>query len=222
MGFFDRIKQSLTRTKEQFVERFDEVVRRADEPAQRSRPVDVETIEALEEALISADVGVAATDRIIDTVRRRHRRGDSLRDLVKAEVLGIFAGVSSPPADGSRPRVVVYGDSFIHTYYVDADDGFAQQLENGLSRRLGSGVEVVNAGVAAYGPDQIALRMEDELPKLRPDLVVVAVFGGNDFGDLVRPNRGLRERDRRAGMRNDRSTKVRTCLRHRLAARCAT
>jgi lysophospholipase L1-like esterase len=87
---------------------------------------------------------------------------------------------------GTRPRVVVYGDSFIHTYYVDPKDGFAQQLENDLSRRLGTGVEVVNAGVAAYGPDQIALRMEDELPKLQPDLVVVAVFGGNDFGDLVR------------------------------------
>ena len=38
MGFFDRIKQSLARTKEQFVERFEEVVRRADEPGNaRSR-----------------------------------------------------------------------------------------------------------------------------------------------------------------------------------------
>ena len=40
MGFFDKIKQSLTRTKEQ---RFDEVVQRADEPARRGQPVDVET-----------------------------------------------------------------------------------------------------------------------------------------------------------------------------------
>ena len=65
MGFFDKIKASLTRTKEQFVERFDEIVGRADAPAQRSRPVDVETLDALEEALISADVGVAASDRIV-------------------------------------------------------------------------------------------------------------------------------------------------------------
>ena len=63
MGFFDRIKQSLSRTTQQFVDRFEEVVRRADSPDRRSRPVDVETIEALEEALISADVGVAATER---------------------------------------------------------------------------------------------------------------------------------------------------------------
>ena len=68
MGFFDKIKQSLTRTTQQFVERFDEVVSSADTPEQRSRPVDVETIEALEEALISADVGVAATERIVDAI----------------------------------------------------------------------------------------------------------------------------------------------------------
>ena len=38
MGFFDKIKQSLTRTKEQFVDRFDEAARRADAPdARRGR-----------------------------------------------------------------------------------------------------------------------------------------------------------------------------------------
>ena len=87
MGFFDKIKQSLTRTTQQFVERFDEVVARADAPEQRSRPVDVETVEALEEALISADVGVAATERIVEAVRARRSRGASLRDLVKREIL---------------------------------------------------------------------------------------------------------------------------------------
>lgn len=87
---------------------------------------------------------------------------------------------------GARPRVLIYGDSFIFTSYVKPEDGFAQQLENGLNRRLGAAVEVVNAGVAAYGPDQIALRMDDEIAKLKPQLVVVSVFGGNDFGDLIR------------------------------------
>jgi hypothetical protein len=32
----------------------------------------------------------------------------------------------------------------------------------------------------------VSLRLEDELPTLRPDLVIVAVFAGNDFGDLLR------------------------------------
>src|SRR5438874_8561078 len=92
MGFFDRIKASLTRTKEQFVERFDEIVGRADAPAQRTRPIDVETLDALEEALISADVGVAAADRIVGAVRARRTRDQSLRDLVKQEILAILQG----------------------------------------------------------------------------------------------------------------------------------
>src|SRR3954468_23402 len=107
MGFFDKIKKSLARTKEQFVERFEEVVRRADEPAKRSQPIDVETVEALEEALISADVGVAATDQIVQAVRARKGRGDLLRDLVKEEIRGILKGADSAVIDGQRPHVVL-------------------------------------------------------------------------------------------------------------------
>jgi len=107
MGFFDKIKQSLTRTKEQFVERFEEVVKRADEPANRSQPIDVETIEALEEALISADVGVAATDQIVQAVRGRRGRGDSLRTLVKEEIRDILRGADLAAPNGQRPHVVL-------------------------------------------------------------------------------------------------------------------
>jgi fused signal recognition particle receptor len=107
MGFFDRIKQSLTRTKQQFVERFEEVVKRADAPEQRTRAVDVETVEALEEALISADVGVAATERIVAAVKTRDRRTASLRDLVKTEILQILRAADTKAANGHRPHVVM-------------------------------------------------------------------------------------------------------------------
>lgn len=115
MGFFDKIRQSLTRTKEQFVERFDDIVRRADAPDGRSRAVDVETMDALEEALISADVGVAATEQIVTAVRDRSRRGESLRALVKAEILSILKNAEPPATNGqqalgaaqARPRVVL-------------------------------------------------------------------------------------------------------------------
>jgi fused signal recognition particle receptor len=106
MGVFDRIRQSLTRTTQQFVERFEEVVKRADDPDRRSRPVDVETVDALEEALISADVGVAATERIVAAVRERKAAG-SLRDLVKTEILDILRDADTPFANGHRPRVVL-------------------------------------------------------------------------------------------------------------------
>jgi fused signal recognition particle receptor len=107
LGFFDRIKQSLTRTKQQFVERFEEVVKRADAPEQRTRPVDVETIDALEEALISADVGVAATERIVAAVKSRDRHSASLRDLVKDEILQILNGAGAEADTRTRPHVVM-------------------------------------------------------------------------------------------------------------------
>lgn len=107
MGVFDRIRQSLTCTTQQFVERFDEAARRADAPENRSRPVDLETVEALEEALISADVGVAAADQIVQAVKKRRGRGESLRTLVTDEIRAILRAAEQPVADGHHPHVVM-------------------------------------------------------------------------------------------------------------------
>jgi fused signal recognition particle receptor len=107
MGFFGRIREGLARTTKQIVERFDEIVSIADAPEKRSRPIDVETVEALEEVLISADIGVAATDRIIAAVKSQPRNGASLRDLVKQEIRRVFAAVDIPLAETSHPRVTL-------------------------------------------------------------------------------------------------------------------
>ena len=107
MGFFDKLRSSLTRTKEQILNRFDEIVQKADAEEQRSRPIDVDTIEALEELLISADVGLAATERIVDAVRSRARHGESLRDLVKEEIRRVFDAVERPAPNGHRPHVTM-------------------------------------------------------------------------------------------------------------------
>ena len=47
MGLFDRLKSGLTRTTQQIAQRFDELVGLADAPEVRSRPIDVDTVEAL-------------------------------------------------------------------------------------------------------------------------------------------------------------------------------
>ena len=107
MGFFDRLKEGLSRTKEQILGRFDEIVQHADTAEQRTRPVDVDTIEALEELLVSADVGIAATERIVGAVKARSRRGESLRDLVKDEIRQVFDAVESPPSNGQTPHVTL-------------------------------------------------------------------------------------------------------------------
>ena len=107
MGVFDRIRESLSRTTQQIVDRFDEIVRAADAPERRSRPIDVETVEALEELLISADIGVGATDRIIKAVQARSRNGASLRDLVKQDIRDIFAAVDRPVPVATPPTVTL-------------------------------------------------------------------------------------------------------------------
>jgi hypothetical protein len=107
-------------------------------------------------------------ERILYQVNRDGYRGDELD--------GIQTG----------KRIVVYGDSFIQGEFSTLPNTFTERLERRLSERLGTQVEVVNAGVGGYGPDQELRRLEDELPRLRPALVVVALFAGNDFGDVVR------------------------------------
>jgi len=95
MGLLSRLRDGLSRTTGQLVRRFDEIVRRADSATERDRPVGADTIEALEELLISADVGVAATERILAAVATVPRHGASLRDLVKREIRAVFDGTAA-------------------------------------------------------------------------------------------------------------------------------
>jgi fused signal recognition particle receptor len=107
LGFLDRLREGLSRTKQQIFDRFDELVQQADTAEQRTRPVAVDTIEALEELLVSADVGIAATERIVGAVKARSRRGESLRDLVKEEIRRVFDAVELPTTNGHDPHVTL-------------------------------------------------------------------------------------------------------------------
>lgn len=110
MGFFGRIRDGLSRTTQQIVARFDEIARRVDAPGApggRSRPVEAATLDALEELLISADLGVGATDRIIAAVKNRSRNGTSLRDLVKQEIRDVFAAVDRPVVVTHHPKITL-------------------------------------------------------------------------------------------------------------------
>jgi fused signal recognition particle receptor len=110
MGLFGRVQEGLRRTAQQLFGRFDEIARQADAPERRSSKVDAETAGALEELLITADVGVAAADRIVSAVQARVRHGESLRDLVKDELLAILDGTGqAAPKTGSPTVVMVVG-----------------------------------------------------------------------------------------------------------------
>ncbi len=108
MGLFSRLTDSLKRTKDQLFQRFEEVVQQADAPEARTKPsIEIDTLDALEEVLISADVGVGATDVIVKAVGARARRGESLRALVKDEITKILQAAERPLPTVAPPRVVM-------------------------------------------------------------------------------------------------------------------
>jgi hypothetical protein len=96
-----------------------------------------------------------------------------------------FRGGELAPA-GSSKRVVVYGDSFIEAVFTPLEETYPAALARDLRDAYREPIEVVNAGVTGYGPDQISLRLDAEVDALKPDLAIVAICTGNDFGDLVR------------------------------------
>jgi fused signal recognition particle receptor len=109
MGLFEKLSQGLSRTAERLAQQFDVIVGRADAPDRAADGVDVETAEALEELLLGADVGVAATARIIEAVTTRASRGGpGLRTRVVDELREVFARAEKPlVVPATPPRVVL-------------------------------------------------------------------------------------------------------------------
>jgi hypothetical protein len=77
-------------------------------------------------------------------------------------------------------RVLFLGDSFVEAVQVQQSDGVAERLERELNRDASRPVEVINAGVAAYGTVQESLLLDHIGEQLEPDLVLVLFYVGND------------------------------------------
>ena len=95
-------------------------------------------------------------------------------------------GFRGPPLRpmGSARRLMVYGDSFIEGEFVHDDSSFVRVLEHHLAAHTPT--EVVNAGVAGWGPDQEFLWMQRAVPVLKPSAVVLSLYADNDMGDVMR------------------------------------
>ncbi len=111
---FSRIRDGLARTAQQIRERLgsidDSQVPEASAPAPGGAPVagrvlTVDTVEALEDALLTADVGLQATERIIAAVRAD--RDGTLRERVGRVMRAILTDVRPAPAIATRPHVVL-------------------------------------------------------------------------------------------------------------------
>ncbi len=78
--------------------------------------------------------------------------------------------------DPTRPHVLLMGDSIVFGYGVGADQHVGRELE----RRV-PGYQVLNGAVSGYSIDQYLLLLRRYVPVVRPRLIIVGVFTGNDF-----------------------------------------
>lgn len=94
LGFFERLKQGLSKTSESLVGRIDRLVL-------GRKQIDADTLEELEEILITADIGVTTSVELIRTLEQRLKRnelqdGEALRSALKEEILVRLERFSQP------------------------------------------------------------------------------------------------------------------------------
>jgi fused signal recognition particle receptor len=104
-GFFDRMKQAVTRTRESFTESISSVIA-------LTREVDESTFTGLEPVLLAADLGAPTTAIVLENLRQRALRtgiggGDELKQLLKSELKQILDGVAHPVRHPAAPPEVI-------------------------------------------------------------------------------------------------------------------
>lgn len=104
MGFFDRLKQGLSKTKKLLIENTEALF--------LGRTVDENLLEELEEVLLMADVGPKAAGSIVGALREKVKKGKipdsvSLKKALKEEIKSILQDGNGIKVTGEKPFVIV-------------------------------------------------------------------------------------------------------------------
>jgi fused signal recognition particle receptor len=105
-GFFERLKQGLSKTSDALVGGIDRLLL-------GKKEIDADTLEELEEILISADIGVATTVELVRGLQQKLKRdelkdGDALRRALKEDILDRIAPYAIPlQPTGHAPFVIL-------------------------------------------------------------------------------------------------------------------
>ena len=105
MGFFDKLKQGLSKTKTSFEEKMNNVF-------STFRKVDEELLEELEEILIMSDVGVETSTKIIGNLRERIKKekledAEDVKQALREEIKEIFDSVDNSLHLETTPSVIL-------------------------------------------------------------------------------------------------------------------
>ena len=105
MGFFDKLKQGLSKTKSSFEEKMNNVF-------STFRKVDEDLLEELEEVLIMSDVGVETSTKIISNLRDRVKKeklenAEDVKQALRDEIKDIFDSVDNKLHLDTKPSVIL-------------------------------------------------------------------------------------------------------------------
>ena len=105
MGFFDKLKQGLSKTKNSFEEKINNVF-------STFRKVDEDLLEELEEVLIMSDVGVETSTKIINNLRDRIKKekiegAEEVKQALREEIKEIFDSVDNSLHLDTVPSVIL-------------------------------------------------------------------------------------------------------------------
>ena len=105
MGFFDKLKTGLSKTKDSLDEKINGIF-------STFRKVDEEFLEELEEILIMSDIGMDTSVKIIDNLRKRIKK-DNIQDeeevkkALREEIMSIFDETDSSLKLDTKPSVIL-------------------------------------------------------------------------------------------------------------------
>ncbi len=97
-------------------------------------------------------------------------------------------GPEVPPKPTGGFRILSIGDSFAFGYGVEPDESYAGVLEAHL-RTTQLEIECLNGGVPGYGVPDAVDWLETYGLDLKPDLVLLSVYLGNDIMDATQKSR---------------------------------
>ena len=103
-NLWGRLRQAVTRTREQFAERMEDVLLGRKE-------IDASILEDLEAVLLSSDLGVQTTNEVLEKLRERSARNEmadagALRAALREELAAIVRTADAAITEGGSPRVV--------------------------------------------------------------------------------------------------------------------